>query len=58
MGERSTLNFVPSKFIIPEKMETNEYRLRMLSIDDVEKDFEAVTSSAEHVSKVGQRVVA
>ena len=52
MGEHSTLNFVPSKFIIPEKMETDEYRLRMLSIDDVEKDFEAVTSSAKHVSKV------
>ena len=46
------LNFVPSEFIIPEKMETEEYRLRMLSIDDVEKDFDAVTSSAEHVSKV------
>jgi len=44
------LNFVPSEFIIPEKMETEEYRLRMLSIDDVEKDFEAVISSAEHVS--------
>ena len=43
------LNFVPSEFIIPEKMETEEYRLRMLSIDDVEKDFEAVISSAEHV---------
>ena len=52
MEEHSTLNFVPPEFIIPEKMETNEYRLRMLSIDDVEKDFEAVTSSAEHVSKV------
>ena len=46
------LNFVPSEFSIPEKMETEEYRLRMLSIDDVEKDFEAVTSSADHVSKV------
>ena len=52
MGARSMLNFVPSEFIVPEKMETEEYRLRMLSIDDVEKDFEAVISSAEHVSKV------
>ena len=52
MGSRSMLNFVPSEFSIPEKMETKEYRLRMLSIDDVEKDFEAVTSSADHVSKV------
>ena len=40
------LNFVPYEFIVPEKMETEEYRLRMLSIDDVEKDFEAVISSA------------
>ena len=52
MGARSMLNFVPSEFIIPETMETEEYRLRMLSIDDVEKDFEAVISSAEHLSKV------
>ena len=52
MGSRSMLNFVPSEFSIPEKMETEEYRLRMLSIDDVEKDFEAVTSSADHVSNV------
>ena len=46
------LNFVPPEFNIPEKMETERYRLRMLSIDDVEKDFEAVISSAKHVSKV------
>ena len=46
------LNFVPPEFSIPEKMETEGYRLRMLSIDDVEKDFEAVISSAKHVSKV------
>ena len=39
------LNFVPSEFTIPEKMETEEYRLRMLSIDDVEKDFEAANVS-------------
>ena len=52
MEARSMLNFVPSEFIIPEKMETEGYRLRMLSIDDVEKDFEAVISSAKHVSKV------
>ena len=52
VAEYSMEHFVPSEFIIPEKMETKEFRLRMLSIDDVEKDFEAVTSSREHVSKV------
>ena len=52
MEARSMLNFVPPEFNIPKKMETEGYRLRMLSIDDVEKDFEAVISSAKHVSKV------
>ena len=48
----SMSSFVPSGFIVPEKLETEEFRLRMLSIDDVEKDFEAVTSSSDHLSKV------
>ena len=52
MEARLMLNFVPPEFNIPKKMETEGYRLRMLSIDDVEKDFEAVISSAKHVSKV------
>ena len=48
----SMSSFVPYEFIVPEKLETEEFRLRMLSIDDVDKDFEAVTSSTDHLSKV------
>ena len=52
MGSRSKRPFVPPEFVIPGELSTHNFRLRMLSIDDVEKDFEAVTSSAAHLSKV------
>ena len=52
MGSRSKRQFVPPEFVIPGELSTTNFRLRMLSIDDVEKDFEAVTSSAVHLSKV------
>ena len=48
----SMSSFIPPDFIVPEKLETKEFRLRMLSIEDVDKDFEAVTSSSDHLSKV------
>ena len=52
MGSRSKRQFVPTEFVVPSELATANFTLRMLSIDDVEKDFEAVTSSAERVSKV------
>ena len=52
MGSRSKRQFVPPKFVVPSELSTAKFLLRMLSVDDVEKDFEAVTSSAERVSKV------
>jgi len=52
MGSRSKRPFVPTVFVVPNEFATANFTLRMLSIDDVEKDFEAVTSSAERVSKV------
>ena len=52
MGSRSKRPFVPTKFVVPNEFATANFTLRMLSIDDVEKDFEAVTSSAARVSKV------
>jgi len=39
--------FVPDDFEIPLLLETDLFRLRMLSIDDVEKDYEAVIESRE-----------
>ena len=52
MGARSKRQFVPAEFVVPSDLVTANFTLRMLSIDDVDKDFEAVTSSAERLSKV------
>ncbi len=43
----STKQFVPDDFDIPAFFETDRFRLRMLSVDDVEKDYEAVIESRE-----------
>ncbi len=43
----STNRFVPDDFEIPALLETDRFRLRMLSVDDVEKDYEAVIESRE-----------
>ena len=52
MGNRSKRQFVPKEFVVPSELSTADFRLRMLSADDVDKDFEAVTSSAARLSKV------
>ena len=52
MGSRSKRQFVPDEFTVPSELVTANFMLRMLSVDDVEKDFEAVTSSAERLKKV------
>lgn len=39
--------FVPAQFDVPPLLETEHFRLRMLSIDDVEKDYEAVIESRD-----------
>ena len=52
MGSRSKRLFVPEEFTVPSELVTANFMLRMLSVDDVEKDFEAVTSSAERLRKV------
>jgi len=39
--------FVPPDFDVPPILETEKFRLRMLSVDDVEKDYEAVIESRE-----------
>ena len=43
----STNRFVPDDFEIPDMLETDRFRLRMLSVGDVEKDYEAVIESRE-----------
>lgn len=46
-------SFVPDTFEIPVVLETERFRLRMLSVDDVEKDFEAVIESRELLHSMG-----
>jgi hypothetical protein len=40
--------FVPKDFVVPQALETAEFRLRMLTVNDVVKDYDCVMSSAEH----------
>lgn len=39
---QSTSPFVPADFRVPERLETREFRLRMLTVNDVVKDYDAV----------------
>jgi len=39
--------FIPPDFQVPQKLETDKFRLRMLSVNDVEKDYDAVIHSTE-----------
>ncbi|MGC1305702.1 MAG: GNAT family N-acetyltransferase [Phormidesmis sp.] len=41
--------FVPSGFTVPTGLVTEQFRLRMLSINDVVKDYEAVMTSYQHL---------
>lgn len=45
---------VTDDFIVPEKLEVENYRLRMLTVEDVEKDYEAVMTSREHIRSLFQ----
>lgn len=48
--------FVPADFVTPEKLETDKFRLRMLTVNDVVKDYDAVMTSVEHLQGVfGER---
>ena len=44
--------FVPVDFAVPGELETAEFRLRMLSVNDVVKDYDAVMSSVEHCATI------
>ncbi|MDF1698572.1 MAG: hypothetical protein P1U56_22160 [Saprospiraceae bacterium] len=41
--------FLPIDFEVPQELETNRLRLRMLKVSDVVKDYDAVMSSVEHL---------
>ncbi len=44
--------FVEKDFKVPETLDTQEYRLRMLTVNDVVKDYDAVMSSVDQLKKV------
>jgi len=45
-------SFVPRDFQVPATLETAEFRLRMLTIHDVVKDFDAVITSVDHLKTI------
>ena len=47
-----TQPFVPDDFVVPRVLETPEFRLRMLTVHDVVKDYDAVMSSVEHLKTI------
>jgi hypothetical protein len=49
---QSSRPFVPEDFQVPEKLETDRFRLRMLTVNDVVKDYDAVMTSVEHLRGV------
>lgn len=44
--------FVPKDFQVPETLETERFLLRMLTVNDVVKDYDAVMTSVEHLRGV------
>jgi len=44
--------FVSPDFSVPEKLETDKFRLRMLMVRDVAKDYDAVMTSVDHLQNV------
>jgi hypothetical protein len=48
-----TAPFVPHNFEVPAALETERFRLRMLSAEDVEKGYQAVIESRELLHSMG-----
>ena len=44
--------FVPPQFQVPPTLETEEFRLRMLTVNDAVKDYDAVMSSVAHCKTI------
>ena len=51
-GFSQTSPFVPQDFDIPDTIENQYFRLRMLTVNDVVKDYDAVMTSIEHLRKM------
>lgn len=46
--------FVPADFKVPVTLETVHFRARMLTVNDVVKDYDAVMTSIDHLQKMYQ----
>jgi hypothetical protein len=46
------MSFVPPDFNVPASLETSEFLLRMLTVNDVVKDYDAVITSIEHCKTI------
>ena len=44
--------FVPTRFKVPERLKTDKFLLRMLTINDVVKDYDAVMTSIDHLQGI------
>ena len=47
-----TKPFVPKDFKIPATLENQQLRIRMLTVNDVVKDYDAVMTSIDHLQKM------
>ena len=57
MGISNTISaqsapFVPADFNVPDKLENQYFRVRMLTVNDVVKDYDAVMTSLDHLKGV------
>jgi len=48
----SSYPFVDPEFKVPQTLETDRFRLRMLTVNDVVKDYDAVTTSQQHLHDI------
>ena len=48
----SPVPFISPDFIVPEILITDKFRMRMLTVNDVVKDYDAVMSSVDHLEGV------
>lgn len=49
---QSSHPFISPDFDVPHRLETTDFRLRTLTVNDVVKDYDAVMSSAEHLKTI------
>ena len=44
--------FVPTDFAVPDTLENGHFRIRMLTVNDVVKDYDAVMTSIDHLQQM------